>query len=72
MRIAESCHSDWRFSDTIFPAFRRLTDHEAFLDTQRRNLCRRAGTLWSAVGEVRARIEKELAVIRENTSRIIF
>ncbi|MGC4096747.1 MAG: PHP domain-containing protein [Nitrospira sp.] len=29
--IAETCHSDWRFGETIFPAFRRLTDDEAFL-----------------------------------------
>ena len=30
VRIAEACHSDWRFGDTIFPAFRRLKDEDAF------------------------------------------
>ena len=30
VRITETCHSDWRFNETIFPAFRRLTDEAAF------------------------------------------
>ena len=65
VRIAEACHSDWRFSETIFPAFRRLTDEEAFLTLKDKTY---AGALnrYGAISQaVRDRIEKELAIIRE-------
>ncbi|MBA2487468.1 MAG: DNA polymerase III subunit alpha [Nitrospira sp.] len=65
VRIAEACHSDWRFGDTIFPAFRRFTDDDAFTTLTQKTYAgaqERYGTISS---EVRARIEKELAVIRE-------
>jgi len=29
-RIAAACHTDWRFGETIFPTFRRLSDRESF------------------------------------------
>jgi DNA polymerase III, alpha subunit len=30
LRIADACHTEWNFGKTIFPAFRRLPDTEAF------------------------------------------
>jgi DNA-directed DNA polymerase III PolC len=65
VRIAETCHSDWRFSDTIFPAFRRLTDEAAFAMLQEHTYAgahERYGTLSS---EIRQRIKQELTVIQE-------
>jgi error-prone DNA polymerase len=64
-RIAESCHTDWDFKQTIFPSFRHLSTRSAF-ETLRGKTYEgarwRYGTLSAAVSE---RIEKELAVIRE-------
>jgi len=65
VRIAETCHSDWRFSETIFPTFRRLTDEAAFAVLQEKTYagaCERYGALSS---EIRERIEQELTIIRE-------
>lgn len=65
VRIAEACHSDWRFGDTVFPAFRRCSDEEAFVRLKNKTYAgarERYGTISS---DVRARIEQELAVIRE-------
>lgn len=64
-RIAESCKSDWDFKETIFPAFRALSDHEAFTLLREKTYAgaaRRYGGLSPAVIQ---RIEHELAVIRE-------
>ncbi len=64
-RIAESCHTDWSFRDTLFPAFRRLSDDEAFMrlyDKTYEGALERYGTISP---EVRDRIEHELAVIRQ-------
>jgi error-prone DNA polymerase len=65
LRIAEACHSDWRFSDTIFPTFRTFNDEDAFTTLKDKTYAgakQRYGTLSA---EVRLRIEKELAIIRE-------
>ncbi len=65
LAIAERCHSDWRFGDTIFPAFRRLGDEEAFTALAEKTYAgarERYGTLSAAV---RQRIAKELAIIRD-------
>ncbi len=67
VRIAEACHSDWRFGDTIFPAFRRLTDDDAFALLKAKTYegaLVRYGRLSS---DIRKRIEKELAVIRQKS-----
>ena len=64
LRIAEACYSDWRFGETIFPAFRQLSDEEAFLTLKRKTYAgaqHRYGTITLAI---RDRIEKELAIIR--------
>ena len=64
LRIAETCYSDWRFGDTIFPAFRQLNDDEAFLTLKTQTYAgaqNRYGTITQAI---RDRIEKELAIIR--------
>ena len=64
IRIAESCHSDWRFGETIFPAFRRLTDEEAFLTLKDKTYAGAQDRYGAITQEVRDRIEKELAIIR--------
>jgi error-prone DNA polymerase len=64
-KVAESCHTDWDFKQTIFPSFRQLSSRSAF-ETLRSKTYEgahwRYGTLSAAVTE---RIEKELTVIRE-------
>jgi DNA-directed DNA polymerase III PolC len=65
VQIAELCDYDWSFRDTIFPAFRQLTDEDAFVMLQEQTYtgaCERYGTLSSAIRE---RIEEELVVIRK-------
>jgi error-prone DNA polymerase len=64
-RIAERCHTDWDFTTTIFPSFRRLSAEAAF-DALRTKTY--DGALWryGTVPEiVKQRIETELAVIRD-------
>ena len=64
-RIADACHTDWNFGNTIFPAFRRLPDAEAFTILQE-NTYRGAQQRYGGMQpEIRTRIEKELAVIRD-------
>lgn len=64
-KIAESCHTDWDFKQTIFPSYRQLSFRSAF-ETLRSKTYEgahwRYGTLSAAVTE---RIEKELTVICE-------
>ncbi len=64
-RLAEACRTDWDFKDTIFPAFRRLSDQDAFSLLRERTS---AGATWR-YGQpspvVTRRIERELAVIRD-------
>ena len=65
LRIAEACHSDWRFGETIFPAFRRLTDDDAFTTLQEKTYAG-ARQRYSVVSKaVCDRVEKELAIIRD-------
>ncbi|MDF0668639.1 MAG: DNA polymerase III subunit alpha [Nitrospira sp.] len=64
LRIAEACHSDWRFGETIFPAFRRLTDEEAFLTLKDKTYAGAQSRYGVITQEIRDRIEKELAIIR--------
>lgn len=64
-QIAEQCHTDWDFKQTIFPSFRQLSSDAAFETLQRKTY---DGAIWrygtlSVI--VRQRVEKELAVIRE-------
>ena len=64
-RIAEQCHTDWDFKQTIFPSFRQLSSIAAFETLHRKT---HEGALWryGALSPlVRERIEKELAVIRD-------
>lgn len=64
-RIAEQCHTEWDFKQTIFPSFRQLSSEAAFETLQRKTY---AGAIWrygSLSATVRHRIEKELAVIRD-------
>ena len=64
-RIAEACHNDWRFGDTIFPAFRRLKDEDAFALLKEKTYQGAVKRYGSLSPEVRDRIEKELTVIRQ-------
>ena len=64
-QIAEQCHTDWDFKQTIFPSFRQLSSDAAFETLQRKTY---EGAIWrygtlSVI--VRQRVEKELTVIRE-------
>ena len=64
-RIAEQCHTDWDFKQTIFPSFRQLSSEAAFETLHRKTY---DGALWrygTLSAAVKQRIEKELAVIRD-------
>jgi error-prone DNA polymerase len=64
-RIAESCHTDWDFKQTIFPSFRQLSSEAAFETLERKTF---EGALWrygSLSAAVKQRIGKELTVIRD-------
>lgn len=64
-RIAEACHTDWDFKETIFPAFRQLSGEVAF-ETLRAKTYEGARWRYGNLSEVvKERIEKELTVIRE-------
>ncbi|MCC2642341.1 MAG: dnaE [Nitrospira sp.] len=65
IRIAEACHSDWRFGDQIFPAFGGSTDEEAFTTLAQKTYAGAQERYGTISPEVRARIEKELAIIRQ-------
>jgi error-prone DNA polymerase len=63
--IAEQCCTDWNFKETIFPSFRQLSADAAFETLRTKTYegaCWRYGVMTQVVA---ARIEKELAVIRE-------
>ncbi|MET0514393.1 MAG: DNA polymerase III subunit alpha [Nitrospiraceae bacterium] len=63
VRIAETCHTDWSFRDTIFPAFRRLSNEDAFALLREKTYegaQRRYGTISH---EIRQRAEHELSLI---------
>lgn len=63
--IADACHTDWDFKETIFPAFRQLSAEAAF-ETLREKTYEGAQWRYSNLSDVvRERIEKELTVIRE-------
>jgi error-prone DNA polymerase len=65
VRIADACYSDWRFGEAIFPAFRQMNDEDAFGLLKEKTYeggLRRYGSLSQ---EVRERIDKELAIIRQ-------
>ena len=64
VRIAEVCYSDWRFGESIFPAFRRLTDEDAFVTLKDKTYVGAQDRYGVITQEVRDRIEKELAIIR--------
>jgi len=65
LRIAASCRTDWDFKETIFPAFRALSDGEAFAMLKEKTYAgarRRYGEMSDKVCE---RIESELAIVRD-------
>jgi error-prone DNA polymerase len=64
-RIAETCHTDWRFSETIFPAFRRFTDEAAFAMLQEQTYAGAHERYGALSLQIHQRIEQELAIIRE-------
>ena len=64
VRIAEACHSDWRFGETIFPAFRRLTDEDAFQTLKAKTYAGAQKRYVALTQAICDRIEKELAIIR--------
>ena len=64
LRIAEACYSDWRFGETIFPAFRQLTDDDAFLTLKEQTHAGAQDRYGIITQAIRDRIEKELTIIR--------
>ena len=65
LRIAESCHTDWDFKQTIFPSFRQLSSKDAFQTLSCKTY---DGALWrygTLSATVRERIEKELRAIHD-------
>ncbi len=64
-QIAEQCHTEWDFKQTIFPSFRQLSSGDAFETLERKTY---EGAIWrygTLSPTVRQRIEKELTVIRD-------
>lgn len=62
-RIAELCHTEWDFKQTIFPSFRHLSSEAAFETLRRKTY---DGAIWrygALSPVVRERMEKELTVI---------
>ena len=63
-RIARSCFTEWNFKETIFPAFRELSDRQAFILLKEKTY---QGAVWrygAIRPDVQARIHDELAVIQ--------
>lgn len=63
--IADLCHTDWDFKETIFPSFRHLSASAAYETLRTKTY---DGALWRYGGVpdiVTQRIEKELTVIRD-------
>ncbi|MGH7146828.1 MAG: DNA polymerase III subunit alpha [Nitrospiraceae bacterium] len=64
VRIAEQCYTDWDFKETIFPAFRSLTDDQAFAVLRERTYHGAAWRYGTITSVVKSRIEHELSVIQ--------
>ncbi len=64
-RIAQRCRTDWDLSRTIFPAFRGMSEEDAFSTLEDRT---RRGVIWRygrSTRRIQARLEREFAIIRE-------
>jgi error-prone DNA polymerase len=65
-RVADACRTDWNFPDIIFPAFRELSDENAFRKLQEKT---HVGATWrygSTLSQpIKDRIAHELAIIRQ-------
>jgi len=64
-RIAGACRTDWRFTETIFPAFRHLADDRAFRLLREKTYAGAARRYGAVTPPVQKRIENELTIIRE-------
>ena len=65
--VADRCKSDWDFKHIIFPQFRRLSQTEAFA-LLRAKVDQGATWRYGTISDVvRARIARELAIIREKS-----
>ncbi len=62
-RIAEACKTDWNFKETIFPAFRQLSNREAFALLRNKTYAGASKRYRTLTDPVEERIERELAVI---------
>jgi error-prone DNA polymerase len=65
VRIAEICHSDWRFGEAIFPAFRQLRDEDAFALLKNKTYEGALARYGALSEKVRKRIENELTIIQK-------
>ena len=66
-RIAEGCRTDWDFKETIFPAFRALSDAEAFALLKEKTYAGARRRYGGLPDEVRGRVESELAIIGDKS-----
>ncbi len=64
-RIAEACHTEWDFKQTIFPAFRELSNDEAFALLHTKTYEGALERYETLTDTIRKRIEDELAIIRQ-------
>ncbi len=65
VKIAAACRTDWDFKETIFPAFRALSDAEAFAALREKTYAGARRRYRELGSQVRERIERELGIIRE-------
>nr|WP_173048987.1 DNA polymerase III subunit alpha [Nitrospira sp. KM1] len=66
VRIAGACHSDWTFGKLVVHAFQGLSDEAACVKLRKQTYEGAAARYGVVSHEIRERIEKELAVIRDN------
>ncbi len=65
VRIAQSCKTDWDFSAIIFPAYRNLSADKAMVELESRARSGARRRYGGIDKQVRARLQKELAIIGE-------
>lgn len=65
VEIAAACRTDWDFKNAIFPAFRALSDAEAFAVLREKTYAGARRRYPELSFPVRERIERELGIIRE-------
>jgi error-prone DNA polymerase len=63
VRIADACHTEWSFRETIFPTFGSLSDDDAFTLLREKSYAGAHERYGAISPEIRRRLEHELALI---------